>query len=137
MKMVSFDIYLLGKMFMLISMKLVWMESEKNVWQFEKKKVPISVWVWRVCENTHKANQLDKLNMFTEVTCCATHFSKTKPRRAEEDLQAFSQLLRHNVLVTGHPHNCTTAQLQHSRSKRRSAHRSVKVAAIRLLPIGA
>lgn len=47
-----------------------------------------------------------------EVTCCATHFSKTKLWRAEEeDLQAFPQLLRHNVLVTGHPHNCRTPAL--------------------------
>lgn len=67
-----------------------------------------------------------------EVTCCATHFSKTKLWRAEEDLQAFPQLLRHNVLVTGHPHNCRTPPL----NLNTAFCPTIKVAAIRLFPIG-
>lgn len=58
---------------------------------------------------------------------------KTKLWRAEEDLQAFPQLLRHNVLVTGHPHNCRTPPL----NLNTAFCPTIKGAAVRLLPIAA
>lgn len=77
---IQFDFHLLGKMFMAILMKLAWTGGgmfDNSALKKTNHYQP-SLGFGGSGETHIKPKQLDKLNIFTEVTCCATHFSKNQ-----------------------------------------------------------